>query len=129
MELLDGQDAEDIRVRLQAYRPQSTDIKVYYKILNKDDSDAFSERSWVLMNQTTVSTVYSSEENENDYKIFDYEVPVANLSGTSNQVQYTNSQNVTYTGYKYLAIKVVLTAEASGVVPKVNELMSIALQA
>tara|TARA_R110001632_G_scaffold102076_4_gene210076 strand:+ start:703 stop:6999 length:6297 start_codon:yes stop_codon:yes gene_type:complete len=129
MELLDGQDAEDIRVRLQAYRPQSTDIKVYYKILNKDDSDAFSERSWVLMNQTTVSTVYSSEENENDYKIFDYEVPVASLSGTSNQVQYTNSQNVTYTGYKYLAIKVVLTAEASGVVPKVNELMSIALQA
>tara|TARA_R110000787_G_scaffold79863_1_gene174320 strand:- start:3616 stop:3861 length:246 start_codon:yes stop_codon:yes gene_type:complete len=81
------------------------------------------------MNQTTVSTVYSSEENENDYKIFDYEVPVASLSGTSNQVQYTNSQNVTYTGYKYLAIKVVLTAEASGVVPKVNELMSIALQA
>jgi hypothetical protein len=116
-------------VRLSAYKPSTTGINVYYKILNKDDSDAFDDRSWVLMDQTTVSTVYSSPENENDFKIFDFEVPSANLSGGSNEIQYTNSQGVTYTGYKYLAIKIVLTAQSSGVVPKVDEMMAIALQA
>jgi hypothetical protein len=35
--LADGQDAEDIVVRLSAYKPLVTDIDVYYKILNKDD--------------------------------------------------------------------------------------------
>ena len=129
LSLADGQDAEDIRVRLSAYKPSTTGISVYYKILNKDDSDAFDDRSWVLMNQTTVSTVYSSPENEDDFKIFDFEVPAANLSGAGSEIQYTNSQGVTYTGYKYLAIKIVLTAQSSGVVPKVDEMMAIALQA
>ena len=127
--LAEGQDAEDIRVRLSAYKPSTTGINVYYKILNSDDSDAFSDRDWVLMDQTTVSTVFSSPENEKDFKIFDYEVPTANLSGAGNVIQYTNSQGVTYSGYKYLAIKIVLTAQSSGVVPKVDEMMTIALQA
>ena len=81
------------------------------------------------MNQTTVSTVYSSAENENDYKIFDFEVPAANLSGAGSVIQYTNSQSVVFDGYKYLSIKIVLTAQDSGVVPKVDEMMAIALQA
>jgi len=127
--LADGQDAEDIRVRLRAYKPSTTGINVYYKILNKDDSDAFKDRDWVLMNQTTVSTVYSSNEDENDFKLYDFEVPTANLSGGSNEIQYVNSQGVTYTGYKYLAIKIVLTAQSSGVVPKVDEMITVALQA
>jgi len=127
--LADGQDAEDIRVRLRAYKPSTTGISVYYKILNKDDSDDFKDRSWVLMDQTTVSTVYSSNENENDFKLYDFEVPTANLSGGSNEIQYTNSQGVTFTGYKYLAIKIVLTAQSSGVVPKVDEMITVALQA
>jgi len=127
--LADGQDAEDIRVRLRAYKPSTTGINVYYKILNKDDSDAFKDRNWVLMNQTTVSTVYSSNEDENDFKLYDFEVPTANLSGAANEIQYVNSQDVTYTGYKYLAIKIVLTAQSSGVVPKVDEMITVALQA
>ena len=127
--LADGQDAEDIRVRLNAYKPSTTGISVYYKILNKDDSDAFADREWVLMNQTTVSTVYSSADNENDFKVFDFEVPTANLTGSGSVIQYTNSQSVVFDGYKYLAIKIVLTAQSSGVVPKVDEMMTIALQA
>jgi hypothetical protein len=129
MTLEDGQDAEDLRVKLSAYKPIGTEIRVYYKILNKDDSDEFADRAWTLMEQTTVSSVYSSEKNEYDFKTFDYEVPSANLSGSSNEIQYTNSQGVTYTGYKYLAIKIVLTSTTSGVVPKVTEMMAIALQA
>jgi hypothetical protein len=129
MTLEDGQDAEDLRVKLSAYKPIGTEIRVYYKILNKDDSDEFADRAWTLMEQTTVASVYSSEKNEYDFKTLNYEVPSANLSGSSNEIQYTNSQGVTYTGYKYLAIKIVLTSTTSGVVPKVTEMMAIALQA
>ena len=129
MTLEDGQDAEDLRVKLSAYKPIGTEIRVYYKILNKDDSDEFADRSWRSMDQTTVTSVYSSEKNEYDFKNFNYEVPSADLSGSSKEIQYTNSQGVTFTGYKYVAIKIVLTSSTSGVVPKVTEMMAIALQA
>jgi hypothetical protein len=33
--LAEGQDAEDIRVRLSAYKPSTTGINVYYKILKQ----------------------------------------------------------------------------------------------
>ena len=69
------------------------------------------------------------KKNEYDFKTFNYEVSSADLTGTSNEIQYTNSQGVTFTGYKYVAVKIVLTSSTSGVVPKVTEMMAIALQA
>jgi hypothetical protein len=126
--LADGQDAEDLKVRLNAYKPSGTGISVYYKILNKDDDDAFEDRSWVEMTQTTLSTVVSSSENYNDFIVYDYGIPAAQLTGGSNEVQYVNSQGITYTGYKYIAVKVVMTSSSDSIVPRVKDLMAIALQ-
>lgn len=126
--LADGQEAEDIKVRLNAYKPASTDIEVYYKILNGDDGDSFDDRSWVAMTQTTSSTVYSDSENTQDFIVYDYSIPAANLTGTLNEVQYTNSQGVTYTGFKYISIKVVMKSSAESIVPRIKDLMAIALQ-
>lgn len=128
LSLADGQDAEDIAVRLNAYKPSVAAVDVYYKILNKDDSDAFADREWVQMTQSTTSTLYSDSEDTNDFKIFDYTIPSANLTGALGEVQYTNSQSVTFTGFKYFAIKVVLRSSTDGVVPRVKDLMAIALQ-
>jgi len=80
------------------------------------------------MTQDTLSTVYSDSENEEDFKVFDFSIPTANLTGSLNEVQYTNSQGITFTGFKYMAIKVVLTSESDAVVPRVKDLMAIALQ-
>ncbi len=55
-------------------------------------------------------------------------IPTAELSGTNNEVQYTNSGGIIYTGFKYMSIKVVLTATSQGLVPRVKDLMAIALQ-
>lgn len=128
LELADGQDAEDIKVKISAYKPTSTDIKVYYKILNRDDSDFFDDREWVEMNQTTSSAVVSSLQNEEDFKVFDFSIPSANLTGSFNEVQYINSEGITFTGFKYMSIKVVLLSSSEVVVPRVRELMAIALQ-
>jgi len=126
--LADGQDGEDIAVRLSAYKPAITSIDVFYKILNKDDSDAFNDRDYVLMRQITPSSVFSDSEDTTDFKIFDYGIFSANLTGSGGEVQYTNSQGVTYTGFKNFAIKIVLRSASDGTVPRVRDFMAIALQ-
>lgn len=126
--LAEGQDAEDIKVKLNAYKPSTTDVKVYYKILNGEDSDNFDDREWVEMTQDTLSTTYSDSENEEDFKIFDFSIPSAKLTGSLSEVQYENSQGITFTGFKYMSIKVVLTSQSDAVVPRVKDLMAVALQ-
>jgi hypothetical protein len=126
--LAEGQDAEDIKVKLNAYKPSTTNVKVYYKILNGEDSDNFDDREWVEMTQDTLSTTYSDSENEEDFKIFDFSIPSAKLTGSLSEVQYENSQGITFTGFKYMSIKVVLTSQSDAVVPRVKDLMAVALQ-
>ncbi len=126
--LADGQDAEDIVVRLTAYKPAITNIDVFYKILNKDDSDSFVDRNWVLMEQKTPAFVTSDSEDVTDFKTYDYGIFAADRSGASGEVQYTNSQGVTFTGFKYFAIKIVLRSSSSGTVPRVKDFTAISLQ-
>lgn len=126
--LEEGQDAEDLVVKLSAYKPNNTELEVYYKILNKDDDDAFEDRDWVEMTQTTFSTIVSDSENTQDFKEFNYAVPTANLTGSSGEVQYTNSQGIVYTGFKYMAIKIVMKSSSEAIVPRVRDLIAIALQ-
>ena len=80
------------------------------------------------MSQDTTSTVISSSENNEDFKVYDFSIPSAELSGPLSQVQYTNSDGIIYTGFKYMSIKIVLTSSNQGLVPRVKDLMAIALQ-
>jgi hypothetical protein len=41
--------AEDLLVYLNAYRPANTGIKLYAKLHNKHDPDAFDDKDWTLM--------------------------------------------------------------------------------
>ena len=92
--LAEGQDAEDIQVYLSAYKPSNTDIKVYVKFLNGDDSSTLDQKNWTLLNQNTASSVVSSRVNRNDYKEFLYDVPMKpfpNASNTSTLTFYTSA--------------------------------------
>jgi len=128
--LAEGQDAEDIRVIMTSYRPPTTNVKVYAKILHAEDADSFNSRPWIELEQTeSSSTAYSSLSDRNDFIEYEYGFPSANMTGALGQVQYRNIANTsTFTGYKYYAIKIGLTAENSAVVPRVADLMVIALQ-
>ena len=138
--LADGQDAEDLRVYLSAYKPIGSDVHVYYKILNSEDSDAFGDSRWIPMVRDTgegftAETRYSSSENRDDifemtYKTSDFNN--TSLSGAnttnSNIIEYRNSRKARFIGFKYFAVKIVLTNDTSANPPRVRELRAIALQ-
>ena len=133
--LAEGQDAEDMRVYLSAYKPSDADVFVYYKILHREDSDSFVDARWIPMTQNTAATVYSDDVNTEDFKEYVYDIPAytntymsgANTS-SSNIVEYRNSARARFVGYKAFAIKVVLVKESSSNPPRIRDLRVIALQ-
>lgn len=131
--LAEGQDAEDLRVVLTAYRPPNTDVRVWAKVLNAEDSETMAQKAWFELTNNGDST-YSSLSNRKDFKEYSYTVPTSMLTGpvTDNspggELQYTNESGVTFTGYKYFAIKIGLEASNSAIVPRVGDLRVIALQ-
>ena len=143
--LADGQDAEDLLVYLTAYKPATAGIFVYYKIIHREDSDTFLDARWIPMTQNTASTIISDTENTNDFKEFVYSVKsyptnaqkitrssvVVNLSGANNStgvIEYRNTLGARFSGYKYLAIKIVMTNNVSVKPPRITDLRVICLQ-
>lgn len=59
--------AEDLLVYLTAYRPVGTDFKVYARIHNSKDSDAFDDKDWTLLEQTDGVGVFSSQADDTDF--------------------------------------------------------------
>ncbi len=126
--LADGQDAEDINIFLTSYRPPGTDVKVYVKFLNAEDAETLSQKYWIEMEkQGGGDLIYSSIANRDNYKEYTFSPPTSVKSGPNGEVQYTVG-NTTYTGYKYFAVKIVLTATNPAIVPRVADLRVIALQ-
>jgi hypothetical protein len=130
--LAENQDAEDLKIFLTAYKPDTSSIKVYYKILNANDPDDFENKNWFEMEQTTKATLYSDYENKDDVQEYEFRIPAANLTGTAqdvNTVVEYQYDSVTYSGYKYFAIKIALLSSTFSNVPRVSDLRTIALQA
>lgn len=95
--LADGLDAEDMKVYLTAYKPSTSSILVYAKILASDDTSVFKERDWTLLRQTTEAGLYSDSLNESDFIEYEYEFdrtpPSTAIAGV-----ITSSGNTTITG-------------------------------
>ena len=134
--LADGQDAEDIQVTITGYRPPTTDIKIYARILEASDPGVFAQAPWIeLEKKNDGNSLYSALGNRNDFKEFVYGFPSSQMTGPLGEVQYT-SNGTTYKGYKYFAIKIILLSETNAstglvntaVVPRVADLRCIALQ-
>jgi hypothetical protein len=138
--LADGQDAEDIRVYLTAYRPPGSNINVYYKILHREDSDTFDKAKWIPMDSSletgfASSATFSSSELKNDFREYVFVTP--NFSSdynsganttNSNIIEYRNSIGAKFVGYKYLSIKAVLTSTSTANPPRLDDIRVIALQ-
>lgn len=125
--LAEGQDAEDIIIMLTAYRPPTSDIKVWVKIIHNEDSDALAQASWIELEKLKADS-YSSLTDRNDFKEFSYVFPDAQKTGPNGEVQYTNTHGITFTGYKYYAVKIGLMGTNSALVPRVADLRCINLQ-
>lgn len=66
------QFAEDMIAYLTAYRPSTTDFKVYSRMYNSHDPDAFDDKDWTLLEQIDGIGVYSVLTNQADMKEYTY---------------------------------------------------------
>jgi hypothetical protein len=134
--LRDGQEAEDLKVYIGAYRPVGTDIKVYVKIHNQEDNEGFDEKSWSLMDVTSGSALYSATLDTKDFRDYEYgfadtaPVSTAAFKNSTNQdiVEYSTVAGSRFVGYKTFSIKIVLLSSNPVLVPRLNDLRAIALQ-
>ena len=121
-----GFDSGDLNVYLTAYRPVNTDINVYYKILNRNDTQSFENSTWQLMTKTNSSdTIYSQTRND----VYEFSFAPGTSGYDQGYVTYTSTSGQTYTTFSQFAIKVVLTTTDKTAVPYVNDLRAIALPA
>ena len=125
IELSEDQEAEDIRVILNGYRPPSSNIHVYYKILNANDDNTLDNVEWVQMEQNFNTNTYSSEQDETNFIELEYSVSSDNL--TTAGITYT-SNGTTFTGYNKIKLKVVLVSSNPSNPPKIKDFRAICLQ-
>ena len=131
--LADYQDAEDMNVFLTAYRPPQTDVKVWMKLLNGEDSDPMAQKVWIEMEKSYGGdSTYSSFSNKNDFKEYKYLLPAkTDTTGgldANGIFTYKNTANVQFSTFKSFQIKVGLIGDNSAVVPRVADLRTVALQ-
>ena len=95
--LAEGQDAEDIRVYLTAYRPANTDLLVYARIMNKEDPGSIDNNAWSLLQQITSPALLSSSANKDDMVEIQYGFPTA-TEITASGVRVSAPSTLTFDG-------------------------------
>ena len=140
VELADGQDAEDLRVYVTAYKPSGTDVKVYAQLLSASDGEPLADKDYTLMTQVTSTSIISDTADTNDFKEYEFSLGSASTftdnndnqaklnTGDSNIVTYRTSSGAVHKTYKTFAFKIVLTSVSNASVPFVKDLRAIALQ-
>ena len=94
--------AEDLIVYLTAVRPANTDLKVFCKLYNTSDSDAFDDKDWTLMEQTGGVGLYSGSKNDQielTYTIPQY--PNTDITGTGMVTTTTSEANLVGSGTSF----------------------------
>ena len=135
--LADGQEAEDLKVMMTAYRPINTDVYVYVKFWNPIDVEAFEKKNWTKLSYLNdTDLVYSSPTERTDFYEYEFGIPSsatytndAYLDATNSDIlTYTNIAGSKFTSFKIFAIKIVLLSSNPVRIPLINDIRAIALQ-
>ena len=121
--LTPGNDSGDMRVFYTAYKPLGTELYVYYKILNVNDTSSFGAQNWQLMTQTSNSNVFS----KNRTNLIEYEWAPGINNSADNNISYTSTNGGTYNKYIKFAIKIVMTTDDNTKVPFLTDIRALAL--
>ena len=117
-------DSGDLRVYYTAFKPVGSQILVYYKILNRSDTQAFEDQNWQLMTDISAGSINNSLSRD-DLREF---VAAPGTGGTpDNQISYTSTSGITYKQFSQFAIKIVLTSSDSTRTPILHDLRVLAL--
>ena len=122
--LAEGNDSGDLRVYFTAYRPYSSDIHVYYKLLSREDTQRFTNGYWQKMTIVSNSQNYSSFYGE----LLEFEAAPGVNGIANNFVSYVSATNgAIYNDFYQFAIKVVMSTSDSTRTPYLKDLRVIAL--
>ena len=124
----EGKYAEDVVVYLAGYRPAGTQIRVYAKLHNAADKDAFDDKSWTPLELKFPNTDRFSTEDPNDLWEYTYGLPAfpeisAGLSGSflttngSNTIVTTVDQSSVLSTGDLIRVYSALTPENHEVFP------------
>ena len=143
VELADGQDAEDLKVYLTAYKPSGAGIEVYARVHNPEDGESFNNKDFTPLTQITASNTFSDSVDRTDFKEFEFGFSAntngqgflttanshARLNSTNNEVvTYRAGDGSIYATYKTFALKIVMTSTGTNITPLVRDMRAIALQ-
>lgn len=118
--LKDGFDAGDLVVRLNAIKPQGTEIAVYFKVLSAADSDSFVTKTWQRM--TPVVDQVSPDQGTSVAVEYRYTLNNGRIS------YFDGRRSMPLNGsFKYFAVKIRMTAEDPTVVPAVESMTVLAV--
>jgi len=123
--LTPSNDSGDLRVFYTAYRPTGTNIFIYYKILNRNDTQNFEDGSWQLM--TTLSNPNTFSLSRDNLIEFEAAPGIYESNQANNNISYTSTTGQTYNEYSQFAIKIVLATNDNTVVPYLTNLRALAL--
>jgi len=135
--LADGQEAEDLKVFLTAYRPVNTEIEVYAKFYNISDPDTFDSKVWTKLSYLNDGDLtYSNPADRSDFYEYEFGVPAIAPVSYGGYLDATNSDILTYSnptgskfvGFKIFALKIVLLSSNAVRIPLLNDVRAVALQ-
>lgn len=114
--LAEGFDSGDLRVFVSAYKPPTSDVRVYYKVRNSLDPTQIEDLNWSLMYQVGSELKYSTDSNPIEYEF--------TPSLTANTIP-----DYPYKTFNQFKIKVVLASSSTLLpdVPKIFDVRAIAL--
>lgn len=124
--LATGFDSDDLVVYLSAYRPVNTDINVYYKVLNKNDTQNFDDGKWQLMTKTGGTDAMFSITRDD---IREYVFSPGTEGIAQGYITYTSTNGQIYNSFNQFAIKIVMTTSDSTFSPFAIDMRAIALPA
>ena len=116
-------DSADLRVYYTAYKPYGTNINIYCKLLNRNDTQTFEDSDWQLMTTINNSNIYSKDRND----LIEYVAAPGMNSVPDNFITYTNNEGITFSNFSQFAIKIVLSTNDKTSVPFLNDMRTIAL--
>jgi len=116
----------DLRAYITAYRPSGTDIYVFYKIQNSNDSQRFTNANWQLMTYINNSYTHSSNMSQ----MVNLQLAPGTNGVADNHVSYlSTSTGLTYSTFNSLSFKIVLATSDTTLLPHINNLSVVALPA
>jgi hypothetical protein len=116
--LADGQDAEDLKVILTAFRPINANVSIYAKLQAADDTEPFDSKMWTLLPYSNDGDVVFSNQNDvTDYK--EYEFNISTITPTVQPFNGNTSVNsagdyISFTNNVFVNNQIVIYYTAAG---------------